>query len=272
MQEGHSCELFNAVSGLDGRKIILFGAGRMAVHYLDKYGDSYPPFFIIDNDTDKWGSRIRGIEVRSPVALSGLVTGSYRVVIAVKSFAVIAEQLESVGVTTDSYRIFNAGLDSLLGGKLENTISDGRYNIGYVTGVFDLFHIGHLNLLKNCKARCHYLVAGVLTDELTERDKHKKPFIPFEERKEIVRQCKYVDRVITVDFHNTNKVNAWKELRYGCLFSGSDHEGQPSWMWLQAQLRTLGAELEFFPYTKSTSSSMLQALIQERAEETGGAT
>lgn len=110
----------------------------------------------------------------------------------------------------------------------------------------------------------------MLTDELTERDKRKKPFIPFEERIEIVRQCKYVDRVIAVDFHNTNKVDAWKELRYGCLFSGSDHEGEGYWMWLQEQLRSLGSNLEFFPYTTSTSSSMLQAVIRERIKKTGG--
>ena len=133
--------------------------------------------------------------------------------------------------------------------------------MGYVTGVFDLFHIGHLNLLKNCKKRCHYLVAGVLTDELTMQDKAKTPFISFEERLEIVKQCRYVDRVVAVDAHNTNKIDAWKELRYGCLFSGSDHEGQPYWVWLQRKLRTLGAELEFFPYTQSTSSTMLQAAI-----------
>ena len=111
------------------------------------------------------------------------------------------------------------------------------------------------------------MVAGVLTDELTEQDKHKTPFISFEERMEIVRQCNYVDRVIPVDFHNTNKVDAWKELRYGCLFSGSDHEGEAYWVWLQRQLRSLGSELEFFPYTKSTSSTMLQAAIRERSDK-----
>jgi len=270
MQDRNEFNRFNAVSGLDGKILILFGAGRMAVHYLDKYGGDYPPAFIVDNNPDRWGSQVKGIEVRSPEVLGTLVSGSYRVVVAVKNFEPIAEQLELIGVEPDNYRIFNREMDSLLYGKLYNTVLDGKYNIGYVTGVFDLFHIGHLNLLKNCKTRCHYLVAGVLTDELTEQDKHKKPFIPFEERKEIVRQCKYVDRVINVDFHNTNKVDAWKELRYGCLFSGSDHEGEAYWMWLQEQLRTLGSNLEFFPYTKSTSSSILQAVICERIRETGG--
>lgn len=262
MRNGDEYECFDAVSDLRDRKIILFGAGRMAVHYLTKYGETYPPEFIVDNSSDKWGSNVNGIEVRNPDSLKSLIAGTFRVVVAVNNFEPIVEQLERMGIGIDTYRIYNKKMDMLLAGKLSETISDGKYNIGFVTGVFDLFHIGHLNLLKNCKTRCHYLVAGVLTDELTERDKNKKPFIPFQERKEIVRQCKYVDRVITVDFHNTNKVDAWKELRYGCLFSGSDHEGAPYWMWLQKQLRTLGSDLEFFPYTESTSSTMLQAVIK----------
>lgn len=267
MRNEKEYEYFNAVSGLNGKQIILFGAGRMAVHYLAKYGGSYPPAFLVDNGPDKWGSEVNGILVRSPEALKELIPGTYRVVIAVRNFEPIVEQLERMGIGNGEYRIYNKETDCLLAGKLSDTMSDGKYNIGYVTGVFDLFHVGHLNLLRNCKTRCHYLVAGVLTDELTERDKRKKPFVPFEERKEIVRQCKYVDRVITVDFHNTNKVDAWKELRYGCLFSGSDHEGAPYWMWLQKQLRTLGSDLEFFPYTKSTSSTMLQAVIHESLKE-----
>jgi len=147
--------------------------------------------------------------------------------------------------------------------SITDTVSDGKYNIGYITGAFDLFHIGHLNILRRSKERCHYLIAGVLTDEIIQEEKHKTPFIPFGERIEIVRQCKYVDRAIPVDKHNTNKLDAWKELRYGCLFAGSDHEGKPYWMELQAQLRSIGSELEFLPYTQSTSSTMLQKVIRD---------
>lgn len=256
-------DYFNAVSDLDDRRIVLFGAGRMADHYLNRYGRQYPPIYMIDNDSAKWGSQKDGIEIRGPESVQKLMPGTYRVVITMGNYEPIVAQLEKMGIGPDSYRIFTREMDALVSGKLTNTISDGKYNIGYVTGVFDLFHIGHLNLLRNCKSRCHYLIAGVLTDELTEQDKNKTPFISFEERMEIVRQCSYVDRVVPVDFHNTNKVDAWKELRYGCLFSGSDHEGEPYWIWLQRQLRSLGSELEFFPYTQSTSSTMLQTAIRE---------
>lgn len=260
-------DYFNAVSNLDDRRIILFGAGRMAGHYLNRYGKEYPPVFIVDNASDKWGTQKDGFEIKSPEALLRLMPGTFRVVITMGNYEPIAAQLEEMGIGADSYRIFTREMDALLSAKLVNPMSDGKYHMGYVTGVFDLFHIGHLNLLRNCKSRCHYLVAGVLTDELTEHDKHKIPFISFEERMQIVSQCKYVDRVIPVDFHNTNKVDAWKELRYGCLFSGSDHEGEPYWVWLQRQLRSLGSELEFFPYTKSTSSTMLQAAIREEIKQ-----
>lgn len=263
MRDGEGYEWFNAVSGLSGRSVVLFGAGRMAAHYLERYGEMYPPILIVDNDTGKWGSHVRGTEVKSPDALAGLTPGSFRVVIATGEYEAVAQQLAEMGLGERECRVYNRGMDSLLAGRLDETVSEGKYNIGYVTGVFDLFHVGHLNLLRNCKRRCHYLVAGVLTDELAERDKGKRPFIPFVERLEIVRQCRYVDRVIRVDFHNTSKVEAWKALRYGCLFSGSDHEGEGYWMWLQRQLRTLGSDLEFFPYTQSTSSSMLQAVIRD---------
>lgn len=257
---------FDPLYNLDGRRIVLFGSGKIADYYLSKYGREYMPIFIVDNDSDKWGSRKDGIEIKPPNALHKMLYGTYRVIIAIKDYEPIVKQLEEMGIKEDSYRILSWEIDTLIAGKLSNTMSDGKYNIGYVTGVFDLFHIGHLNLLKNCRKRCHYLVAGVLTDELTEQDKAKKPFIPFEERVEIVKQCKYVDRVVPVDFHNTNKIDAWKELKYGCLFSGSDHEGQPYWSWLQKKLRTLGSELEFFPYTQSTSSTMLQSAIMNELE------
>lgn len=256
-------DYFNPFSNLDDRRIVLFGAGRMAGHYLNRYKREYPPVFIVDNNQNLWGSKKENIEIKAPEAILRLMPGTYRVVITMGNYEPIVSQLESMGIGVDSYRIFTREMDALLSGKLVNPMSDGKYHIGYVTGVFDLFHIGHLNLLRNCKSRCHYLVAGVLTDELTKHDKNKTPFISFEERMEIVSQCKYVDRVIPVDFHNTNKVDAWKELRYGCLFSGSDHKGEPYWVWLQRQLQSLGSELEFFPYTQSTSSTMLQAAIRE---------
>ena len=98
-----------------------------------------------------------------------------------------------------------------------------EYNVGFVPGVYDLFHIGHLNLLRNAKEMCDYLIVGVLTDELAEYFKGKTPYIPFEERIAILQAIKYVDSAIEVNCENIGKMDAWKQLNYDCHFAGSDH-------------------------------------------------
>ena len=126
---------------------------------------------------------------------------------------------------------------------LQNTDNIQKaYKTGYVPGVFDLFHIGHLNLIRRCKERSEYLIVGVLTDELVEYYKHKRPYIPYQERAEIVAALKYVDKVVPVDFSNTDKMDAWNEI---C-----------------ERLRAVGSNMEFFPYTEGTSSTQIKALIQ----------
>ena len=136
-----------------------------------------------------------------------------------------------------------------------------KYNIGYVPGVFDLFHIGHLNLLQNAKERCNYLIAGVLTDELVMYFKGKAPYISFEERKAIIASIKYVDKVVAVDFTNTVKLDAWKLYHFDCHFSGNDHGAD--WTEDLRQLREVGSNMEFFQYTLSTSSTQIKKLIDQ---------
>lgn len=131
-----------------------------------------------------------------------------------------------------------------------------KYERGYVPGVFDLFHIGHLNLLKNASERCRYLIAGILTDELVEYFKGKPPVIPFEERMAIVQAIRYVDETVSVNFENTFKMDAWRQLHFDCHFSGSDHG--PEWEEERQKLRAVGSEMEFLPYTKGISSSSLR--------------
>ena len=268
-------ECFQPLTHLDDRRIVLFGAGKVCDYYLEKFGDKHPPLYIVDNDESKWGTKKGEYEIKSPMELSKLMYGTYRVIIVAGNYEPIADQLESMGIMADSYRVLNRRMEELLSRvnlsmkwkEVEGNPHE-KYQIGYVTGAFDLFHIGHLNVLKNSKSRCEYLIAGVLTDEIIEAEKHKTPFIPFEERLEIVKQCKYVDRVVAIDSHNTDKIDAWKELRFDCLFSGNDHDGQPYWTWLRRQLRSIGSNLEFFPYTQSTSSTMLQAAIRGEIGET----
>lgn len=255
-------DIFNITTGLGDKKVVIFGAGKMLDYYLENYGDKAYPEFIVDNDSKKWGIQKNGIEIKAPDILKELPMDKYRIVIASNYYEQITEQLENMGISERDYRVYTRFLDELKKGALTDTITDGKYNIGYVTGAFDLFHIGHLNVLKNSKSKCHYLIVGVLTDEIIRDEKHVEPVIPFEERIEIVKQCRYVDRVVVVDKHNSYKINAWKELRFGCLFSGNDHEMK--WKWLQKQLRSLGSNLEFFPYTPGTSSTMLKAVLKDR--------
>ena len=101
--------------------------------------------------------------------------------------------------------------------------------IGYTTGVFDMFHIGHLNILRRAKEQCDYLIVGVSTDELVEHDKHKRPIIPFAERCEIVKAIKYVDEVVPQP--DKKKLEAYFRLgrRFNKMFVGSDWQGTPQW-------------------------------------------
>ena len=140
--------------------------------------------------------------------------------------------------------------------------SGKKYKIGYVPGVFDLFHIGHLNLIRKSKEQSEYLIAGVLTDELVMHFKGKKPYIPFEERIAIVEAIKEVDEVVAVDFSNTVKMDAWKLYHYDAYFSGDDHGHE--WDHEKAALNEVGSDIVFFPYTRSTSSTQIKQDLSQR--------
>lgn len=141
------------------------------------------------------------------------------------------------------------------------TQQEKKYKIGYVPGVYDLFHIGHLNLIRRAKEQSEYLMVGVLTDELVEHFKGKRPYIPFEERIEIVAALKEVDEVVKVDFSNTVKMDAWKIYHYDAYFSGNDHENE--WNREKQKLQAVGSDIVFLPYTQGTSSTMIKKQIRE---------
>ena len=132
--------------------------------------------------------------------------------------------------------------------------------IGYTTGVYDLFHIGHLNLLRKAKAQCDYLIVGVSTDELVSY-KHKQAVIPFEERKEIVNAIKYVDEVVTQE--NMNKMEAWEKYHFDVMFVGDDWKGTDKWNKIEADLNAVGAKVVYFPYTKGTSSTLINETLHK---------
>ena len=128
--------------------------------------------------------------------------------------------------------------------------------IGYTTGVFDMFHIGHLNILKRAKAQCDYLIVGVSTDELVQHDKNKTPIIPFADRCAIVEAIKYVDKVVPQS--DKNKYAAWERYHFNKMFVGSDWKGTEAWNRFEAQLAPVGVEIIYLDHTEGISSTILR--------------
>lgn len=137
--------------------------------------------------------------------------------------------------------------------------------IGYTTGVFDLFHIGHLNILKRAKEKCDYLIVGVSTDELVRSYKKKKPVIPFDERVEIVKAIKYVDKVVAQE--HRDKIRAYEEIEFNIMFVGSDWKGSELFNLVEEHMNVNGDQVEYLPYTQNVSSSMLTEVLRKLYEE-----
>ncbi len=136
--------------------------------------------------------------------------------------------------------------------------------IGYTSGVYDLFHIGHLNMLRNAKSLCDKLIVGVTTDDLV-LYKNKKAVIPFNERMEIVRSIEYVDAVIAQE--DMDKFKLWEKLKFDIMFVGDDWYNSDKWNKLDKQFKEVGVEIVYFPYTKGTSSTLInQILTQKRSD------
>ncbi|MCM1272082.1 MAG: adenylyltransferase/cytidyltransferase family protein [Clostridium sp.] len=133
--------------------------------------------------------------------------------------------------------------------------------VGYTQGTYDMFHIGHLNLLKNAKRHCDYLIVGINSDELVASYKEKRPIIPLEERVAIVRAIKYVDEVVVTT--TLDKMEMWDTLRFDEIYIGDDWKGNARWEETGKVLETVGARLVFLPYTKDTSSTLLRQKLND---------
>lgn len=133
--------------------------------------------------------------------------------------------------------------------------------IGYTTGVYDMFHIGHLHLLKKAKHHCDYLIVGVSTDELVQEYKNKTPVIPFEHRLEIVSSLSCVDEVV-VQSHR-DKIKAFHDIRFDVMFVGDDWKGSEIFLKVEEELAAYGASVEYFEYTKNVSSTKFTEILQD---------
>ena len=135
---------------------------------------------------------------------------------------------------------------------------------GYTSGVFDLFHIGHLNMLKNSKSLCDKLIVGVTTDELVAY-KNKTPVINHLERMEIVRSIKHVD--VVVPQSDMDKMKMWRRLQFDVMFVGDDWFESDKWQLLDEQFKAVGVKIIYFPYTKGTSSTLINKTLNNIRNE-----
>ena len=137
--------------------------------------------------------------------------------------------------------------------------------IGFTAGVYDMFHIGHLNVIKNAKERCDYLIVGVSTDEVVEQNKNKKPIIPYEKRSAIVEAIRYVDKVIPQTRYDIEgKIETVKNNGINVMFVGSDWQGTEKWNKIEAELAKIGCKVVYLPHTDGISSTMLREKISKK--------
>ena len=136
--------------------------------------------------------------------------------------------------------------------------------IGYTTGVFDMFHIGHLNILRRAKEQCDYLVVGVSTDELVQHEKNKTPIIPFHDRLAIVESIRYVDKVVPQT--NKNKLEAWEKYHFNKMFVGSDWKNTDAWNRFETQFKPLGVDIVYLDHTDGISSTILRELLSDNGK------
>ena len=139
-----------------------------------------------------------------------------------------------------------------------------KFDVGYCSGVFDMFHVGHLNLLRRARNQCHHLVVGVASDEYVENLKGRLPVVPCDERIDIVSALGIVDEVV-ID-RSEDKLAVWQQRPFDAIFKGSDWQGTPKGYRLERTMADVGVDVVYFPYTRHTSSSMLRSFLTEREE------
>ncbi len=266
----------------DSRKLILFGSGIFARKFLALYGSDYDIYAVIDNNKDRWGQKVypdgfeetEGIEIMPPSVLENFRPGEYKVLICIKNFNSVMKQLDDMGISEysvfDPTKAYPVKRHPLSVESVENynnsTVAKGikKYHVGYIAGVFDLYHIGHLNMFRRAKEMCDYLIVGVLSDEGVLHQKRTEPFVPFAERIEMVKSCRYVDEAVEIPYMYARTEDAFKMHHFDVQFSGSDYVNDPGFNQYKKYLESHGATMEFFPYTQSTSSTRLKELIEKK--------
>ena len=142
-----------------------------------------------------------------------------------------------------------------------------KYNVGFTAGVFDLFHVGHLNLFEKCKEMCEHLIVAVCDDNYVRDIKHKEPIFPLEERVRILKSLKCVDEVVIASFEEVdNKMLSLEKFKFDVLFSGDDWKGSERYLKTEEQFAQVGVSIEYLPYTKGVSTTELKNKIKNNGE------
>lgn len=260
-QEEYEKMFTNIFKGIGSKRIYLFGSGKYSEQFIEQFGQYYDIAGIVDNNEGRWGENLSGIEIYSPEILKEIDV-PFKVFICIKFFEDVLIQLRTMDIKDIS--VYNPRLDydrPLKQVYHQEEVTPKKYHIGYVAGVFDLFHIGHLNIFRRAKEQCDYLIVGVVSDEQVIKSKKTRPYIPFEERLEIVQSCRYVDEAVMIPVDRPNTEDAYYMYHFDVQFSGSDYADDPGWLARKVFLQQHGSDMVFFPYTQTTSSTEIKDQI-----------
>lgn len=257
--------MYNIFDDVFYKDIYLFGSGAYAKNLIARYGSQVEIKGLLDNNSARWGDSVEGIPVVAPAILKEKLYNS-KVIICIKDYKAVLQQLQDMGCFNISiYRpeLMYSVPDMKRICAISRKKQSKKYSVGYVAGVFDMFHRGHLNLLKRAKEQCDYLIVGVVTDKQLIDYKKTKAIIPFEDRLAIVQGCRYVDEAVEIPANRPSTEYAHQQYHFDAQFSGSDYEDDPYWLAAREYLRKNGADLVFFPYTESVSSTKLKLQLKE---------
>ena len=260
--------VLNPFQNLFGKKLFIFGSGNYAFKFVEMYKNDYPIEGVLDNNQEKWGKSFQGYPIMEPNILTRINPEEYKVIICIKNYKPILEQLKTLGTinvgTFDFNRVYPGRQALAIPYNYNGNKKVKKYHIGYIAGVFDLYHLGHLNMFKRAKEKCDYLIVGVVSDAGVRQFKHTEPFIPYDERIEMVRSCRYVDEAVEIPYFYRDTQEAFEKYHFDVQFSGSDYVDDPSWMVKKKYLQEHGSTLEFLSYTEQTSSTKIKALIEQK--------